>query len=74
MLTNEDFFNDYINRWQDLATTDLSCANMIAVLDSMVAVIDPEMPRQIATWGGTYTEWQSNVQDVRDFILVDVVL
>ena len=69
MLTNEDFFNDYINRWQDLATTDLSCANMIAVLDSMVAVIDPEMPRQIATWGGTYTEWQSNVQDVRDFIL-----
>ena len=41
---------------------------MIAVLDSMIAVIDPEMPRQIAKWGGTYSEWQSNVQDVRDFI------
>ena len=26
------------------------------------------MPRQIAKWGGTYTEWQSNVQDIRDFI------
>ena len=42
-FTNEDFFNDYINRWQDLANTDLSCANMIDVLDSMVFVIDPEM-------------------------------
>ena len=25
---------------------------MIAILDSMVNVIDPEMPRQIAKWGG----------------------
>jgi len=69
MLTNDDFFDDYVNRWQDLATTDLSCANMIDILDSMIAVIDPEMPRQIATWGGTYNEWQNNVQDMRDFIL-----
>ena len=69
MITNDDFFNDYLNRWQDLASTGLSCDYMINVLDSMIAVIDPEMPRQIATWGGTYAEWQSNVQDMRDFIL-----
>jgi gliding motility-associated-like protein len=69
MLTNNDFFDEYVNRWQDLATTDLSCANMIDVLDSMIAVIEPEMPRQIATWGGNYATWQSNVQDMRDFIL-----
>ncbi|MGY8989809.1 MAG: CotH kinase family protein, partial [Flavobacteriales bacterium] len=47
-LTNDDFFDDYVNRWQDLATGDLSCQNMIDILDSMVAVIDPEMPGQIA--------------------------
>jgi len=35
----------------------------------MVAVIDPEMPRQISTWGGTYTGWQNNVTDLRNFIL-----
>ena len=69
MLTNEEFFDDYINRWQDLATSDLSCDNMINILDSMIDVIDPEMPRQIATWGGNYATWQSNVQDMRDFIL-----
>ena len=68
LLNNDDFFDDYLNRWQDLANGYLSCDTMIAILDSMINVIDPEMPRQIAKWGGTYTEWQSNVQDVRDFI------
>ena len=57
LLANEEFFDNYINRWQDLANGPLSCDFMIQVLDSMVAVIDPEMPRQIATWGGTYGGW-----------------
>ena len=41
---------------------------MIGLLDSMLAVIEPEMPRQIDRWGGTLTEWESNVQDLKDFI------
>ncbi|MEE2954408.1 MAG: CotH kinase family protein, partial [Bacteroidota bacterium] len=69
LLNNDDFFDDYLNRWQDLANNHLSCPNMIAVLDSMIAIIDPEMPRQISTWGGgNYADWQQNVQDLRDFI------
>ena len=68
-LTNDVFFTDYVNRWQDLATGDLSCQNMVDLLDSMIAVIDPEMPGQIAKWGGNYATWQSNVQDMRNFIL-----
>ena len=69
MLTNQEFHDDYINRWQDLANGALSCSFMIHILDSMVAVIDPEMPRQINTWGGTYADWQNNVTDLRNFIL-----
>tara|TARA_B100001250_G_scaffold160624_1_gene137996 strand:+ start:11086 stop:14616 length:3531 start_codon:yes stop_codon:yes gene_type:complete len=69
MLTNQDFHDDYINRWQDLANGPLSCDFMIHILDSMVAVIEPEMPRQITTWGGTYGDWQNNVTDLRNFIL-----
>ena len=41
---------------------------MIDVLDSMINVIDPEMPAQIARWGGSYSTWQQNVQDLRNFI------
>ena len=69
MLTNQEFHDEYINRWQDLANGGLSCAFMINVLDSMIAVIEPEMPRQITTWGGSYAAWQVNVQDLRNFIL-----
>ena len=69
MLTNQDFHDDYINRWQDLANGPLSCDFMVYLLDSMVAVIEPEMPRQVATWGGTFTGWQNNVTDLRNFIL-----
>ena len=70
LLTNDDFFDDYINRWQDLANGPLSCSNMVGLLDSMIAIINPEMPRQINRWGGgTYNDWLGNVQDLRNFIL-----
>ncbi|MDC0204597.1 CotH kinase family protein [Flavobacteriales bacterium] len=70
MLTNQEFHDDYINRWLDLANGPLSCSFMIHILDSMIAVIDPEMPRQITRWpGGTYAGWQSNVTDLRNWIL-----
>ena len=40
----------------------------MSTLDSMLAVIEPEMPRQIERWGGTMEEWEENVQDLKDFI------
>jgi hypothetical protein len=69
LLTNQDFHNDYINRWQDLANGAFSCDYMVYLLDSLIDVINPEMPRQISTWGGTYGGWQNNVTDLRNFIL-----
>jgi hypothetical protein len=69
LLNNDDFFNDYLNRWQDLANGHLSCNSMVNLLDSMIAIIEPEMPRHIQLWGGSYAQWQGNVQDLRNFIL-----
>jgi hypothetical protein len=51
-----------------LQNTVLSCENMLHVFDSMVAVIQPEMPRQIERWGGNMTEWTENIDRMRDFI------
>ena len=65
---NPDVWHHYVSRYADLLNTHLSCDNMIHVLDSMVNVIAPEMPRQIARWGGNINTWQNNVQNVRDFI------
>lgn len=65
---NPDVWHHYVSRYADLLNTHLSCDNMIHILDSMVNVIAPEMPRQISRWGGNMTTWQNNVQNVRDFI------
>ena len=58
----------YITRYTDLLNTHFSCPSMIALLDSMVNEITPEMPGQIAKWGGSMAQWNANVQEIRDFI------
>jgi len=64
-----EFQQLYYGRYADLMNTVFSCENMTTVLDSMVATIRPEMPAQIARWGGSMQEWNSNLQDLRDFIV-----
>jgi hypothetical protein len=58
----------YYSRYADMMNTVYTCENMIEKLDSMLVVIEPEMPAQIARWGGSMTEWESNVDDLKDFI------
>jgi hypothetical protein len=65
---SETFKQLYYGRYADLMNTVYTCENMIETLERMVAVIDPEMDRQIARWGGTRTEWESNVEDLKEFI------
>ena len=65
---NPDFEQLYYSRYADHMNTIFSCENMIFTYDSMIATIAPEMPRHIQRWGGTMTEWEGNVQEMRDFI------
>lgn len=58
----------YITRYADLLNTYFSCDYMIFLLDSMIAEIEPEMPAQVAKWGGNFITWQGNVQSLRDYI------
>lgn len=68
LMDNPTFEQYYISRYIDLGNTTFSCDNMIHVLDSLLNIITPEMPAQIARWGGSVAQWQSNVQDMKDFI------
>ncbi len=58
----------YITRYIDLVNTHFSCASMNQLLDSCLLEITPEMPNQIAKWGGSMPGWQANVQALKDFI------
>jgi gliding motility-associated-like protein len=58
----------YITRYADLINTKFSCDYMNSLLDSMVNILTPEMTGQVNRWGGSVVGWQSNVQELRDFI------
>jgi gliding motility-associated-like protein len=58
----------YITRYMDLVNTYFSCDYMNFLLDSMINQITPEMTQHCARWGGSLAGWQSNVQDMRDFM------
>ncbi len=63
-----EFNQLYYSRYADLMNTVFTCENMIELLDRMIEKIAPEMPRQIERWGGTMNEWESNVDQLRNFI------
>ena len=66
---NPEFEQYYVSRMIDMWNTAFSCDNMITQLDDWVAIIDPEMNRHSIRWSGTYSEWQTNVQTLRNYIL-----
>lgn len=74
LMDNPIFEQYYISRYIDLGNTVFSCDYMIPMLDSLIAMIEPEMPGQVARWGGSIAQWQQNVQSMRDFILDRCVL
>ena len=68
LLANEDFKDDYINRFGDMISTTFDCDVILGRLDSMRAVMDPEMERHTDRWGGSYADWSGNYDDLREFI------
>lgn len=69
LLDAPEFEQLYVSRYIDLGNTVFSCEFMVSHLDSLVGIIDPEMQRHCNRWGGSYTQWQQNVQDLRNYIL-----
>ena len=65
---NPEFFAKYINRYADLSNSYFNCDFMLNLLDQMLTRIESEMPRHINRWGGSMSEWQENVQKLKDFI------
>lgn len=68
LLDNPDFKDAYINRWSEMLNTYLDCNYVINHLDSMVNVLTPEMPGQIARWGGSMATWQAHLTFLRNQI------
>ncbi|MDF2450037.1 MAG: hypothetical protein K0R26_2541 [Bacteroidota bacterium] len=65
LLTNPDFKSFYINRYADLINTALKCDRILPHFNYFKSILTPEMPRQIAKWGGTMQEWKDNMDTLQ---------
>ncbi len=61
LLTNPDFKAYYINRYADLINTALTCSKIKQHFNYFKTILTPEMPRHIAKWGGSMSQWQTNM-------------
>ncbi len=62
LIANEDFRNEFIQRYSERLNTTFTPERVISVIDSLATVIEPEMPRHISKWGTfidslSITEW-----------------
>jgi len=69
LMDNEEFQNQYTNEFIDMLNGPFNCDNMIMHLDSLLALIEPEMPMHCARWGGNYNSWLNNVEYLKSQIL-----
>ena len=65
---NAEFEQFYLSRYTDLFNTTFSCENMLYSLDSMTAVIEPEMAQHAERWYGSYEEWYDNLLQLRTWV------
>ncbi|MBK8498453.1 MAG: CotH kinase family protein [Flavobacteriales bacterium] len=68
LMANDEFKSQYLTRYAELINHGLDCQTTVGHLDSLIALIDPEMDRHCQRWGGTYDDWLLKVQVVRDFL------
>ena len=82
MLGNQDFKNEFIQRYAWHMNTTFKEERILHFIDSMQANIAPEIPRHITRWGGTIVpypeswmkpiftsveEWEGSVNEMREF-------
>jgi gliding motility-associated-like protein len=65
LLANPEFEDLYMNRYADLMNNTFSCVEMNALLDSIEAIIEPEMPKHLARWSGDLSTWEANMAYLR---------
>lgn len=68
LMDNTGFRNLFVTRYAELLSGPLTCPPINAHLDSLVNVLTPEMPGQIARWGGSMAEWNNNLTFIRNEI------
>lgn len=70
LLENTRFKHAFINRFADMMNTTFIGSSVVSKIDSIAAIIQPEIQRHYNRWGmPSISGWQSAVQTMRNFAL-----
>ncbi len=67
LIKNRIFRNTLINRTADMLNSVFRPENVIVTLDSLKAIIEPEMPAELERWNPG-SGWNAKIQGVKDFL------
>jgi hypothetical protein len=69
LLNNPQFREGFINRFADQLNTAFRPERVIGIIDSIAALIEPEMTEHIERWSSppSLTAWQGNVKIMRNY-------
>lgn len=60
LLENENFKNDFLNRYADLINTSFSTQRMLSLFDDFVSLLEPELYYHFDKWGGNSVDYWNN--------------
>ena len=67
LVANQDFVHDFANRFATHLNTIFHSSAVLRRINEMEDVLEPEILRQRQRWGGSVTDWRSQVSVMRNF-------
>jgi len=67
LLRNEEFRTDFINRCADFLNSRFQSEMVLNKIDSIQAMIRPEMKENLGRWDGKMVDWEKHLNVMRDF-------
>lgn len=68
LLTNARFREQLLSRYSELVSTTLSNEHVLAKIDELQALLEPEVPRERDQWGSDVDGWHYRLDELRSFI------
>jgi hypothetical protein len=67
LLENEEFTDNFINRYADLLNSNFIADTVVNLINNMKSTIEEDIPRHLTRWGSSLSNWQSDVADLIEF-------
>jgi len=67
MMSNPGFRAEFANQFADRMNTNFTPEKIIAVIDSLRQIFQPEINDQMIRWGQSYSNWLNNYTAIKSF-------